>query len=103
MMGATIRLLSAYIAFALTMCLTAALLLAVFSYKPKDFFIDFKFSFLLAAAMVKLHAFRRTEEATIAGWTLRSEVGCAGYLCLSRCLPNASNPGCLDGTPIFAR
>ena len=56
MMGATIRFLSAYIVFALTMCLTIALLLAVISYKPKDFFIGFEVSFLLATVVVTLHA-----------------------------------------------
>jgi ABC-type sulfate transport system permease subunit len=53
----TIRFISAYIVFTLVMCLTIALLLAVISYKPKDFFIGFEVSLLLAVVVVPLHAF----------------------------------------------
>jgi hypothetical protein len=56
MMDAMVRFLSAYIVFALTMCLTLALLLAGISYKPKDFLFGFEVSFLLAAVVVPLHA-----------------------------------------------
>jgi hypothetical protein len=107
MMRSVVRFLSAYVVFALTMCIVAALLLAGFAYKPKDFLIGFEVSFLLAAMVIPLHisiAFvcswiiiARVGEAIIVGWTLRSGAERAGYLYLSRCPMPTLPSGGLDG------
>ncbi|MEH2469307.1 phage shock protein PspC (stress-responsive transcriptional regulator) [Nitrobacteraceae bacterium AZCC 2161] len=56
MIGATGRFLFAYFVLTLTMCITVALLLAGFAYKPEDFLIGFGISFLLVAVVVPPHA-----------------------------------------------
>jgi hypothetical protein len=55
MMRAIVRFLSAYVVFALTMCITVALLLAGLAYKPMDFFKGLELSFLLSATVIPLH------------------------------------------------
>jgi hypothetical protein len=55
MIGATGRFLFAFLVLSLTMCVTVALLLAGFAYKPQDFLIGLEVSLLLAAMVVPLH------------------------------------------------
>jgi predicted Co/Zn/Cd cation transporter (cation efflux family) len=111
MMSATIRFLSAYIVFALTMCLTIALLLVGISYNAKDFLIGFEVSFLLTAVVVPLHALIaflcawimiQTNRRSYYRWLDFALWGGACGLFVFVTLPaNANDPrGGLDGTAI---